>query len=156
MDKYLDSLGEAAIVSKLDACSRCWQGQIVKANRDKTAFTSHYSLLRFIRMRLGLRLTSGTFQRAVDVIILSERCQYALAYLDDIVVLPRASQVHIKHVRKVLALFCDAEVALKLKNCKFFTKIIDYLGYVVCPSRLEVSSHSTDAIRGVKAPTILT
>lgn len=84
------------------------------------------------------------------------RWQYALSYLDDIVIFSRTPQEHIGHVRKVLTLLHDAGVTLQLKKCKFFTETINYLGHVIRPRRLDISSHTTDAIRGLKALTSLT
>lgn len=63
---------------------------------------------------------------------------------------------HIIHVRIFLALLNKMGVTLKLKKCSFVTEANDYLGQTIRPSRLEVASHTTDAICELKALTSLT
>lgn len=107
-------------------------------------------------MPLGLRNVPGAFHKPMDVIPSTVRLQYALVYIDDTVIFSGAPQKHIGHVCKILTLLRDAGVSPKLKKCKFFTEIIDYVGHIICLRRLEVSSHTTDTIRGLIAPTNLT
>lgn len=45
--------------------------------------------------------------------------------------------------------------SLKLKNCKVFTDTIDYLGHIIPPRWLKITSCTTDKIRELKAPTSL-
>lgn len=153
MDERIDSLGEATVFSTLDANGSYWQIEIEKSDRDKTAFTSPHGLYRFIRMPFGLRNAPGTFQRTMDVILSTVKWQFALVYLDDIVVFSRTPVEHIDHVRHVLTLLHDDGVILKLKKCRFFTDTIDYLSHVIRPRRSEIASHTTDAIRGLQTPT---
>jgi hypothetical protein len=69
INECIDSLGEAAIFTTLDCNSGYWQIPVEPADRDKTTFTSHYGIYRFIRLPFGLRNAPGTFQRAVDIIL---------------------------------------------------------------------------------------
>jgi hypothetical protein len=69
MDECIDSLVEAAIFTTLDCNSGYWQIPVDPADRDKTTFTSHYGICRFIRLPFGLRNATGTFQQAVDIIL---------------------------------------------------------------------------------------
>lgn len=156
MDKCIASLDEAAVFSTLDVNSRYGQVQRDKAERDKTAFTSHHGLLQFIRMPLGIRNAPGTIQQVVYAILSPVRRQYTLMYLYDTDIFSGTPQEHIRHVRKALPLPRDAGVAFKLKNCRLSTTTIDYLSHVVRPKHLKVSSHTTDAIRGLKALTNFT
>lgn len=107
-------------------------------------------------MLFELQNASGTFQITRDVFLLSVRWKYALVYSVNIVAFLGTPQDYIRYVRKVVTLLRDAEVTIKLKMCKFFTKIVDYLGQVIRPRRLKVSSHKMDSIRRHKAPTNLT
>lgn len=84
------------------------------------------------------------------------RWQNALVYLDYIVIFLADSLEHVGHAREVLTLLCDAGETLKLKKLKLVTKFGDYLSHVIRPWRLEVSFHTTNAIRRLKTPTSLT
>lgn len=59
-------------------------------------------------------------------------------------------------MRKVLALFNNAEVTLKLEECNFLMKAINYLGRIIRTRQLEIALHTTDAIRGHKDPANMT
>lgn len=74
-------------------------------------------------------------------------------YLDDIVIFSGAPDKRIGHVCKVLTLLCNVGVTLKLKKRKVLIETIDFLGYVIRPRHLGISSHTTDAKHGLKAPT---
>lgn len=61
MDECIDSLRSAKIFSTLDANSGYWKIEIDPRDRDKTTFTSHHGLYRFVRMPLGLKNAPETF-----------------------------------------------------------------------------------------------
>ena len=86
MDKCIDSLGDAVIFSTLDCNSGHWQIPMSYEDRDKTAFFSHCGLFRWLRMPFGLKNAPGTFQRAANVILAGVKWQFALVYLDDIII----------------------------------------------------------------------
>ena len=77
MDECIDSLEEAAIFTTLDCNSGYWQIPVDPADRDKTTFTSHYGIYRFIRLPFGLRNAPGAFQRAVDIILSEVKWKHA-------------------------------------------------------------------------------
>lgn len=82
--------------------------------------------------------------------------QFILVYLEDMAVFWKSSSEHIKHIRNVLMLLQDAGVSFKLKKGEFFSSTISYLGRAILSDQLEVSSHTVDAIRYLRAPTALT
>lgn len=84
------------------------------------------------------------------------RRQFALVCLGDIVTFPIFPQEHIRHVHKVLTLFHNAFLSLKLKKFWLFTKTVDYLGLVTSPWRLVIGSHLTNAISELQHFTNLT
>lgn len=67
-------------------------------------------------MDLELCNASATFQRASDIILSAVMWQYAVVYLEDIVIFSRTPEVHIKHTGMVLLLFRDAGVTIKVQK----------------------------------------
>lgn len=84
------------------------------------------------------------------------RWQFALVYLDVIVVFSKSSADHIKQVRRVSLLFYEAVVTLKPKRCKFFAETIDYLYHVNPNGRLKPARHTTDDVAKLEDPTTQT
>lgn len=88
----------------IDENTSYWPVKIAAEDRDKTKFASHHGLFRFIRMPSGLKNVPGTFLRAMDVILSSGKWQFALVYLDDMVLFSRIPDEHIDHVQQILTL----------------------------------------------------
>lgn len=114
MDECINLLGEAMIFSTLDASSDYWQVEIDKCNREKTVFSIH-GLYQFFCMPFELKNAPVTFQRAMDVIFFSMKCQSALVYLDDILVFLETVNQHLNHLQVVLTLLRNVSATLKLK-----------------------------------------
>lgn len=81
-----------------------WQIEIEQSDRDNTAFRSQHVLKQFIRMPFGLRNAPGTYQRTTDVIFAMEKWQFALVYLDDILIFSKTTKEHIRYITEVLTL----------------------------------------------------
>lgn len=71
MRECIDSLRKAAVFSTLDANSKYWRVETDEKDHNKTDFTSHHRLHQFIRILFGLRKTPATFQRTMNIILLS-------------------------------------------------------------------------------------
>ena len=156
MDEYIDSLGEATVFTTLDCNSGYWQIEMDERDRDKTTFTSHAGLYRFMRMPFGLKNAPATFQRAVDIILSRVKWQCALVYIDDVIVYSRTIEEHFSHVREVLTLLRQSGITLKLRKCAFFESSVEYLGHVIRPGRLEVANANIESIKKAKIPTTQT
>lgn len=149
-------MGKVAILSTLDTNSWYWQIEIEDSNKNKTTYTWHRGLYRFIRMTFELCNAPGPFQRTMDVIPSSVKWHCALVYFDDIVIIDKTPEQHISHVRNILPLLNSAGAILKLMKCSSFTNTIDYLCQVVHLRRLDLASHTANAVRELKIPVIIT
>ena len=152
MDECIDSLGDAAIFTTLDCNSGYWQIPVDPPDRDKTTFTSHYGTYRFRRLPFGLRNAPATFQRAIDVILSGVKWKTCLVYLDDVIIFSPDRKSHLKHVDDALYLLRKAGLSLKLRKCRFFSEMVDYLGHVIRPGRLGVAEKNTEALRDAAPP----
>ncbi len=52
--------------------------------------------------------------------------------------------------------FSDWWIYLKLRKCKFFERTMDYLGYVIRPSKLAAAEKNTASVQQATCPTTLT
>lgn len=121
-----------------------------------TGFTSHRDLHRFVRIPLGLKSAAGKFQHTGDVILARVEGQFVQPYEEDIVVFSKTPKKHIGHVCTVFALDQRAGIKLKLERNTFFADTINYLGHIIRPWKLEISSHLADAIKNLQQPRIIT
>jgi Reverse transcriptase (RNA-dependent DNA polymerase) len=69
MDECIDSLGDATIFYTLYCNSGYWQIPFHPDDQDKTTFTSHEGLYKFLRIPFGMPNAPATFQRMMDMIL---------------------------------------------------------------------------------------
>jgi Reverse transcriptase (RNA-dependent DNA polymerase) len=152
MDECIDSLGDAVIFTTLDCNSGYWQIPVRPEDREKTTFTSHYGIYRFLRLPFGLRNAPATFQRAIDIILSGVRWKTCLVYLDDVIVFSSDRKAHLTHVDEVLTVLSKAGLSLKLQKCRFFAETVNFLGHVIRPGRLGVAENNTEALKVAPLP----
>lgn len=110
----------------------------------KTALCMHAGLYQWKRMPLGLVNAPGTFQRALDIILLSFRWRICLIYLDDVVIFSRSIEEHMDQVEDTLKTLGEAGISLNFAKYKFFAKETVYLGHDIKPGRLEMQRAHTN------------
>ena len=81
------------------------------------------------------------------MILAKVKWNYALIYLDDVIVYSKAVEEHIQHVDEILTLLKNAGASLKLKKCHFFQSSVDYLGHVILPGKLAVAQKNIEFIK---------
>jgi hypothetical protein len=62
VDECIDSLGEAVVFTTMNCNSGYLQIPVHPEDRDKTTFTSHYGIFRFLRFPFGLRNARPPFR----------------------------------------------------------------------------------------------
>jgi hypothetical protein len=129
-----------------------WQVPVDPESRDKTTFTCHSGLFRFLRMPFGLTNAPATFQRALDIILARIKFDVALVYLDDVIVYSPTFDMHLEHLDTVLGLLKKANVSLKLKKCSFAKNEVQYLGHLIRPGRLQMLKAKVDTVRQQRPP----
>ena len=56
---------------------------------------------------------------------------FALAYLDNVLIFSKTYEEHIQYVRKVLKKLRQKDLLLKLSKYKFYKHCISFLGYIM-------------------------
>ncbi len=102
MDDCLDTLGVAQYFTTLDCNSGYWQIPVARADREKTAFTSHEGCFQWTRMPFGLCNAPATFQRTLDILLTGYRWRSCLVYLNDVIIFSSTFDEHLGHVRDIL------------------------------------------------------
>lgn len=78
--------------------------------------------------------------------------QFALAYLEDIIMFSCKADERVLHGCTLLQLLHKACDRLIFKKCNCFTERLDYLWNVLRPGELEFADRTTDEIIDLKAP----
>lgn len=124
----MDRLGKGKYFIFLDMASGFHQIPIAEDSIDKTAFVTPEGHYEYLRMPFGLANAPAVFQIAVNKSLGRLINELALVYLDDILIPSVTIEEGLVKLELVLAALKAAGFSLNIKNCRFFSDNIDYLG----------------------------
>ncbi|QRW21225.1 Retrotransposable element Tf2 protein [Rhizoctonia solani] len=143
----IEKLQGAKIFSKFDLKAGYNLVQIKEGDKWKTAFKTKYGLFEYLVMPFGLTNAPAVFQDMMNEIFRDLLDVYVIIYLDNILVFSSNERDHKAHVREVLKRLQDNDLFCNIKKCHFHVKKIDYLGFIISESGIEVDqSKVTDAM----------
>lgn len=149
----LDNLGSARYLSSLDIKSAYWQIPLSHNSRKYTAFTiPGRGLFHFKRLPFGLSNAPATFQALVDKIFGPELEPFLFKYLDDLVIVSKDFETHLKILTEVFKRLKEAGLALNKDKCKFGRDELKFLGYIVNRSGLNTDPEKVSAIVNLPVP----
>ena len=107
-------------------------------------------LYQFRVMPFGLANVPGIFQQLMSV-VLGGLEQFAMAYLDDILIFSASVDEHLKHLKTVFAWLRKHGQKIKLSKCQFMKKT-KYLGFVIDESGVHPHIDKVEVIRAMHEP----
>ncbi|QRW20379.1 Retrotransposable element Tf2 protein [Rhizoctonia solani] len=143
----IEKLQGAKIFSKFDLKAGYNLVQIKEGDEWKTAFKTKYGLFEYLVMPFGLTNAPAVFQDMMNEIFQDLLDVYVIIYLDNILVFSLNERDHEAHVQEVLKRLQDNDLFCNIEKCHFHIKKIDYLGFIILESGIEVNqSKVTDAM----------
>ncbi|KAJ1598293.1 hypothetical protein NDA14_003978 [Ustilago hordei] len=85
------------------------------------------------------------FQSFINVIFRDIIGVYVVVYLDDFLIFSDTEEVHVKHVTEVLTRLRSNRLFAKLSKCEFHTKTVEFLGYIIKPTGIEMDPEKMDS-----------
>ena len=156
IDELLEKFRKGKWFTSMDLAAGYWQVEMDEKDREKTAFTCHYGLYEFNVMPFGLKNAPPTFQRLMNKVFKDYLDDFVIVYIDDILIYSKTYEEHLKHIRMVFDKLKEANLAIKLKKCKFCVPNIEFLGHVVGRDGLKPDPNKIKKMKELKAPTDLT
>ncbi|SPC64609.1 related to pol protein [Ustilago sp. UG-2017b] len=138
IEEQLFLLRKARIYTKLDlraAYNLIW---IAKGDEWKTAFGTQLGLYEYLVMPFGLANAPAHFQSFINDIFRDIIGVYVVVYLDDFLIFSDTEEAHVKHVTEVLTRLRSNRLFAKLSKCEFHTKTVEFLGYIIKPTGIEM------------------
>ena len=93
------------------------------------AFNSPFGKYEYVKVPFGLAQAPAYFQELMTGIL--KDFDFAIAYLDDIIIFSRMAEEHLSHIRQVFQKLRAAKLSMKLSKHQFFSKEIQYLGHIL-------------------------
>ena len=98
-------------------------------------------------MPFGLTNALMTFQQFINDVFSSFLNVCVIIYLDDILIYSNNMFKHHWHVKEVLMHLCKTSFYIKVEKCKFYSKLVEYLGYILSFSSLTMSNNKVKIIQ---------
>jgi hypothetical protein len=118
-----------------------------------TAFWWGRRLMQYNRLSFGTKNATAIYQRVMDEVLREGGCsQFAMAYVDDLIIFSPDMRTHIEHVRKVLD--CIHKVGLRAHPEKsiFGASQVEYLGHMVSADGISPTKAKVAAILALPSP----
>ena len=101
VDDTLDTLAGSVWFTTLDLKSGYCQVEVTPEDCAKTAFCTQEGLYEFNVMPFGLSNAPATFQHLMDSVLAGLQWSTCLVYLDDIIIMGRSFDEHMKNLQQV-------------------------------------------------------
>ena len=98
IDEMYTNLHGAKIFTTLDLRSGYYHITLDNKSKAKTAFVTPFGKYKFNVVPFGLALAPAYFQQLISI-VLQDYSDFAMAYLDDIIIFSQNEQEHRKHIR---------------------------------------------------------
>ena len=153
-DMLVNSTANNELLSFMGGFSGYYQILIVIDNISKTTFKCLGSIGTFewLVMPFGLKNSSETYQRAMNVIFHDMLGHHMEIYIDDIVVKSKKVAEHVNHLRKSFERMRLHQLKLNSLKCAFGVRAINFLWFLVHQRGVEVDENKDKAIISSKNP----
>lgn len=152
-DAVFAALSGAQFFSTMDANKGYHQFRLAEESRWLTSFiTEREGIWQYKRVPFGLQNAPAFFQRSIDSLLGRYRWQFALAYIDDIVVWSKTWPEHLTHIGKILSAFSRVGLTLDERKCNWGFAAVDLLGLRVNRLGLRTLESKTRAVRELPFP----
>ena len=122
-----------------------------KSSIPKMAFNSPFGKYENIKVPFGLAQAPAYFQELMTGIL--KDFNFAVAYLDDIIIFSRTAEEHLSHIKQVFEKLEAAKLSVKLSKCHLFSKEIQYLGHILSTKGIQPLPSKMQATWKMHPPT---
>ena len=151
----LSKLEGAKCFAKIDLAAGYWQIAMDEKDVEKTAFITQDGLYEFTTMPFGLKTAPATFQRMMDEVLGNILHEFAIVYLDDILIFASSMDELVERVQIVFERLAAVNLKMRAKKCYIGHNTIEYLGYIVSDKGIHADDKKVNAINSYRAPTTL-
>ena len=120
-------------------------------SKAKTAFVTPFGKYEFNAVPFSLAQAPAYFQQLISI-VLQDCSDFAMAYLDDIIIFTQNEDEHLKHIEIIFKKLKKADLKLKESKCDFFKKEIHYLGHLISVNGIQPLPKKLESIHSMPKP----
>ena len=153
MASVLSNLGESKFFSSADLASGYHQIPLAEKSRDYCTFSTDRGSYRFLVLPFGLCNAPATCARLMSIVLAGLPSSAVLVYLDDLLILGKDLEDHLRNFRLVLKRLTQHGLRIKLEKCTFLTQKLNFLGHTVDLNGVRPNDAKLRVIADAPAPT---
>ncbi|KAL0180387.1 hypothetical protein M9458_025829 [Cirrhinus mrigala] len=146
MSSAFELLQGAKVFTKLDLRNAYHLIRIREGDEWKTAFDTPMGHYEILVLPFGLTNAPAVFQGMVNSVLVDMINQFVFVYLNDILIFSPPLQVHTQHVHQVFQRLLENQLYVKAEKCKFHSKSVTFLGYVVSAGEIKPDPAKVKAV----------
>jgi hypothetical protein len=140
--------------TKLDINSAFWSIPLRIEDRNKTGFITQEGHFQWTCLPFGLKTSPAIFQRILSNILRKHGLtEYAVNYIDDILIHSQSFEEHLKHIERVLEAIKKEGFRLKFRKCTFASGSVTYLGHIIGNNTVQPLKDNVISIQKFPTPT---
>ena len=151
IDEVLEGVGQASFISKLDLTKGYYQITVQETAIEKTSFICHWGRFEFTRMPFGVKNASAVFQELMQR-VLHDTTNYAMPYMDDVVIYSQTWDEHVVHIKEVLNRLRAARLTVNPSKCVWGGRTMTFLGHQVGDGLMSLPEHRVKALANYQRP----
>jgi hypothetical protein len=155
IDQVINSMAGCDLLCFLDCYSGYHQIAIKEEDQEKTAFITLFGAYCYTTMSFGLKNADATYQRAIQACFKKQLNKNVEAYVDDVVVNTRNSNMLIADLEETFASLWEYQWKLNSNKCVFGVPLGKLLGFIISHRGIEANPEKISAITKMKAPTCI-
>jgi hypothetical protein len=152
----IDKLSKASVFTSLDLASGFWQIPMAEADIHKTAFVTPRGQFEWTVMPFGLCNAPSTFQSMMDEVLREFLNDFAVVYMDDVLIYSNSWPEHLDHLDKIFQRFEEHGLYCKPHKCDFGKAEVKFLGFLVGNGCVRIDDSAFAAVRNWPTPTNVT
>ena len=151
--ELIDEVSQGKVFSVIDLSQGYFQQHLTERSKKYTAFgVPGMGLFEYNRAAQGLCNSPAAFQRLLDYV--TRGIQGCYVYLDDVVIVSKTHEDHLKILKEVLNRFRKYNLRVRLSKLQLAASEINYLGYNISVQHgIRPGAIKTEAIRKWTPPT---
>ena len=149
-EDLFSKLNGGTIFSKIDFSDAYLQLEVHESSRALVTINTHRGLYQYNRLPFGLKCAPAIFQQVMDTMLAG--LPFAMAYMDDIIVVSSTAEDHIHHLRSVFSRILDFGFKVRPEKCCFMLSSIRYLGSIVDSQGRRPDPEKIQAIISMPSP----
>ncbi|KAA3675726.1 uncharacterized protein DEA37_0006214 [Paragonimus westermani] len=122
-------LNGGTVFSKIDLSDAYLQVEVEDKCKELLTINTHRGLYQYNRLPFGVKCAPAIFQQIMDIML--SDIPYAMAYMDDIIIVSSSVDDHIQHLHTVFQRIRDYGFTLRIEKCEIMLSNIRYLGSII-------------------------